>query len=53
MIVTDAIPITNYGTAIAHMNGIPAGGVFRARVKIRYHDGGTMANITEGDGEIV
>ena len=22
MIVTDAIPITNYGTAIAHMNGI-------------------------------
>ena len=33
--------------------GIPAGGILRARVKIRYHDGGAMANITESDGDII
>ena len=35
------------------IDGIPAGGVLRARVKIRYHDGGTIANITEGDGDTI
>ncbi len=35
------------------ISGIPAGSVLRARVKIRYHDGGTMANITESDGDII
>ena len=33
--------------------GIPADDVLRARVKIRYHDSGAIANISQCGGEIV